>query len=76
MSYSWPHYWDQLCLDEGWLLSAADKIEADDDNPRFKRKGVSRDDLALAFVKREAKKGSERHKTALWYHENREEDDK
>jgi hypothetical protein len=59
----WVPRWDALNLAEGWLLSAADRIERDDDQDTFKN-----DRQALAFVEAHAKLGSTRHATALWYH--------
>jgi hypothetical protein len=66
-----PHWyakWDARALAEGWLLSADDRIERDDDAPPGGRR-FSSDNAALAHVKREARKGSLMHQTALWYHE-------
>lgn len=55
-----PKDWDQLCLDEGWLLSNVGFIERDDDSPRFKD-----DNEARAWVQAKASAGSERHQLAL-----------
>lgn len=60
----WYAKWDARALAEGWLLSECDFIERDDSNPRF-----ADDNGALEHVRREARKGSPMHATALYYHE-------